>query len=282
MSLVRSLIGPLKAFIDRFPRMAMIFRSVRDQLDFLKKSIVTPWGFKLAGNVSMAQGSFEPEETELIRGLLKDVDVFVNVGANVGYYCCHALSLGKHVIAFEPLQRNFRYLRQNIKVNGWTDVELFPVALSDRVGVLDIYGGDTGASLIKGWAGAPESYVTSVPVSTMNLMLGDRLRGKKALVVVDIEGAEKWMLEGASKILANDPRPIWFMEITAKDNQPRGVAINPNFKSTFQIFFEKGYQAFNVHQGTRSINMEDVDLVIKDRSRISGYNFIFCDPSIKV
>lgn len=47
----------------------------------------------------MASGDFEPEETRLIQDLLQEVDTLVNIGANVGYYCCHALSLGKRVIA---------------------------------------------------------------------------------------------------------------------------------------------------------------------------------------
>jgi FkbM family methyltransferase len=80
----------------------------------------------------MAQGTFEPEETELIRTILKDVDVLINVGANVGYYCCHALSMGKAVVAFEPIQRNLRYLCVNIKTNGWS-CEIYPIALSNRV-----------------------------------------------------------------------------------------------------------------------------------------------------
>jgi hypothetical protein len=100
----------VRAVFGRFPRIGVIYRSVRDQLDVMEKPFATPWGFKLAGNRAMAQGTYEPTETELIRKILKDVNVLVNVGANVGYYCCHALSMGKTVIAFEPIRRNLHYL----------------------------------------------------------------------------------------------------------------------------------------------------------------------------
>lgn len=264
----------LRPLVERFPRIASIYRGMRDQLAVMEEPIATPWDFSLAGNATMAEGSFEPEETELIRTILKDVDVLINVGANVGYYCCHALSMGKAVIAFKPIHRNLRYLCANIKTNGWS-CEIYPIALSNGVGVLEIFGGGTGASLVKGWAGIPESYVTLVPYSTMDLVLGTRLKGKKVLVVMDVEGAEKWVLEGSSKMLANDPKPIWLVEIVTKDHQPLGVEMNPNFTSTFQMFFKNGYQAFEADQYMHPITMDDVDLVARGNLKFDFHNFLF-------
>ena len=80
---------------------------------------MTPWGFSLAGHETMAAGKFYPQETRLVRDLSQEVDVLVNVGVNVGYYCCHALSLGKPVIAVEPIARNLHYLLKNICNHGW-------------------------------------------------------------------------------------------------------------------------------------------------------------------
>ena len=277
MFLLKWLVLLVKPVVNRFPRVASIYRGVRDQLDSLEDPQLTSWGFKLAGNKSMAQGTFEPVETELVRKLLKDVDVLVNVGANVGYYCCHALSMGKSVIAFEPMERNLRYLCKNIKANGWSGAEIFPIALSNHIGVLEIYGGDTGASLVKGWAGIPESYKSLVPCSTMDIVLNKRLSGQKLLVLVDIEGAEKWMLEGANLMLTNDPKPIWMVEIVTKENQPYGVEINPNFLSTFQLFFKNGYQAYSADQNMRLFTIEDVNLLSKGSVQSNTYNFIFCE-----
>ena len=72
------------------------------------------------------------------------------------------------MIAFEPIQRNLRYLCQNIRANGWSGAEVYPIALSRRAEILEIYGSDTGASLVKGWAGTSESHVTLVPSSSMD------------------------------------------------------------------------------------------------------------------
>lgn len=275
MFLLKWLVLLVKPLVSRFPRIAAMYRGMRDQLEGMEEPQPTPWGFKLAGNAAMAQGFFEPVETELVRKLLHEVDVLINVGANVGYYCCHALSMGKPVIAFEPMPRNLRFLCKNINTNGWEGAEIFPIALSNKVGILEIYGANTGASLVKGWAGAPESYKTLVPCSTMDLLLNSRLQGKRALILVDIEGAEKWMLEGAGKILANDPKPIWVVEIVTSENQPQGVAINPNFASTFQFFFENGYEAFSADQEMRPITIEDVKSYAKGSLKAGTHNFMF-------
>jgi len=233
--------------------------------------------FKLAGNTVMARGAFEPIETELFRGMLKEFDILVNIGANVGYYCCHALSMGKPVIAFEPMPNNVRYLCENIKSNGWSGAEVYPIALSDHIGILEIYGGGTGSSIIKGWSGTSEVYKTLVPSSTLDTVLGSRLQGMKALIWVDVEGAERWMLEGATSMLGNSPKPMWMVEIMTADHQPHGVRTNPNLKRTFQLFFENGYQAFRFENNMLPVTMKDLDLILDGNQQFSTHNFLFCE-----
>lgn len=274
----------IRTLVTRPSRIPVLLRNVRDQLDGFEDPIVTPWNFKLGGSPGMADGGFEHTETKLIRSILADVDVLVNVGANIGYYCCHALSMGIKVIAFEPIDRNLRCLCQNIKINGWSGAEIYPIALSDRVGVLEIYGSHTGASVVKGWAGISADHVTLVPSSTMDVVLGSRLRGKRVLVVADIEGAEKWMLEGATLMLANDPKPIWVVEIATKEHQPSGVVVNPNLKGTFQIFFQNGYQAFAINREMTPVTMEQVESVANNSLAFGTYNFLFSEskPNCKL
>lgn len=275
MFIARWLISLVRPLVECFPRLAALYRGMRDQLDGMEKPQLTPWDFKLAGNLAMTQGTFEPVETALVRKILKEVDILVNVGANIGYYCCHALSMGKSVIAFEPIPRNFSRLCKNIKANNWSGAEIYPIALSNNVDVLEIYGSGTGASILKGWAGTSENFVTLVPSSTMDLVLGNRMQGKRVFVLIDVEGAEFWMLEGASTLLANDPKPIWLIEITTDEHQPEGAIINPHFKNTFQLFLQNGYQAFNVEQDLRPVTMEQIDLASKGSFKFKSHNFLF-------
>jgi len=224
----------------------------------------------------MASGTFEPQETRLVRDLLEGIDIFVNVGANVGYYCCHALSMGKPVIAVEPVVRNLHYLMRNIVENGWErQVEIFPLAVGARSDILKMWGGGTGASLIKGWSGVPSSYVTQVPVLTLDRILGNSLRGKRALILVDVEGAEYDMLQGAVASLASEPRPIWIIEIVALSHQPEGVKVNPYLVPTFEFFFNHGYMAKSTNSVHDVIGLDMVRSVANGQGELSSANFLF-------
>ncbi len=266
----------IKSVIYYFPALALIYRNARDSLKQCHLSRKTPWGFNFAGHKAMANGSFEPDETKVVRRLLTEVDVLVNAGANVGYYCCHALSMGKPVIAVEPNTRNLHYLLKNIQNNGWAKLaEVFPVALGNCTNILQMWGGGTAASLVKGWASIPESYVTQVPILSLDRLLSDAIRGKRALILVDIEGAEYMMMQGAKQTLMSKPPPIWMMEISSTEHQPAGIAINPNFSKTFSLFFEQGYKAFTADEKAQEITAQTVQLVMEEKLKLGTHNFVF-------
>lgn len=269
----------LKKILKYFPNLIKFLRNSRDLLDQNSPAKLTKWGFTLAGNDSMSSGIFEPEETILVTKLLDEVDHFINVGANIGYYICHALNKNKTVTAVEPVTRNLHYLLQNIKANGWeSKSEVFPIALSESNSILNIWGGNTGASLIQGWASIPDNYVTQVPVLTLDRIIGNTIDNKRTLILVDIEGAEYFLLLGAKKILDNKPKPIWLIEISITEHQPKGVQINPNLLKTFQILWDCGYQSFTANEELREILPHEVnDILNSGLDSIRSDNFIFIE-----
>ena len=277
------LIQIVKPLVEKFPSLAMSYRQLRDLRALSKEPQLTKLGFKFHGNEQMENGLFEPIETDLVKKVLPKVDLVVNVGANIGYYACQALHAGKKVFAFEPIETNLKYLLKNIKANNWeNNCEIFPVALSNKNNIINIYGGGTGASLIKGWADTSERYATLVPCLTMNDVLGDRLNGNNVLVIVDIEGAENMMLEGATKLLAMNPKPIWLVEISGKDHQPEGTEINPFIMETFEKFWDRGYQAVTADQHRRTISRAEIFTIMETQHDTLGtHNFLFFDKNKK-
>lgn len=262
----------------------MAWRHLRDSQYILKEPKITALGFKFHGNESMENGIFEPFETNLVKKIFPEVDIVVNVGANIGYYTCLALQNNKKVIAFEPMELNVQYLLKNIKANNWQrNSEILPIALSNEVGIIQMYGSGTGASLVKGWAGTPESYSTLVPCSTLNNILGDRFSDEKVFVIVDIEGAENMMLEGASKLLDMKPKPIWLVEISTQEHQPNGVKINPALLETFEKFWSRDYESISADRLLRKITKEEIYQIIETKTDTLGtYNFLFYDKSEKL
>ncbi len=272
-----------KPIVERFPKLAMTYRHARDHWQTYEGFQETPLGFKLVGNPSMQNGHFEPEETQLVKTIVSYVDVVINVGANIGFYCCIALSQEKYVIAFEPINLNLQYLLRNIKENNWgSRIEVYPIALSNKVGVTEIYGGGTGASLVKGWAGTPDQYVTLVPSSTLDNVLGSRFKSKKCFIVVDIEGAEQLMLEGASSIIDMEPKPIWMMEIAISQHQRKGVSINPKSLVPFHVFWNSGYEAWTADKECRAIKPDEIEEIVKSGvNTLHTHNFLFIEKGKK-
>jgi FkbM family methyltransferase len=231
------------------------------------------------GPSAMEDGSFEPNETALFRELLAEADVVVNVGANVGYYCCIALGAGKKVIAFEPIADNVQLLLRNVRENGWQErLEVFPIALADSPNILSMFGSGTGASLIQGWANMPTEHVCHVPVSTLDLVLAERLIGASCIIVVDIEGGEWSFLRGATKVLSLDPKPIWMLEICVSEHQPKGVSINPKLLETFEIFWSFGFLAVTVDKNRRLVQKAEVEEIMRSGvDTLKVHSFLFVD-----
>jgi FkbM family methyltransferase len=247
------------------------------------REVVTPLGFKLTSGLHPAYelmriGKFEVDETEIITKVLPHVDVFVDIGANLGYYTCLALQSGKPVIAFEPQQQNLQCLFQNLTANGWEEsAEVFPLALSDRPGLLTLYGASgPSASLIKNWAGYSSRFKKIVPVSTLDNVLAGRFLGKQLFIKMDVEGAEFQVLKGAISTLSIAPKPIWLLEVCLEEFHPDGR--NPDFQEIFKLFWDHGYKAFTATGDPKLVTSSDVaNWIEKDHADSGTFNYVFAE-----
>ena len=80
---------------------------------------------------------YAPQETALVRALLRPGHTFVDVGANWGYFTllgAHLVGPHGRVVAFEPDPRLFRTLAWNLRANALSRVRALPLAAADRAG----------------------------------------------------------------------------------------------------------------------------------------------------
>lgn len=287
----------LKRLAEIFPQLRTGAGILRRQAFFLRHNardvydsyltrraapVTTPLGFKFGGLTSqhhraMQAGTFEPDEVTLLSRLLRGADLFVDVGANVGYFTCLARQNGVSAIAIEPMPVNLGALYENLRVNNWEDTEVLPIGMSDHVGIRTLFGASsTGASLIDNWAGAPSMFRRCISVSTLDTVLDARFGGKRLLIKSDVEGHEYHVVQGARRLLGRAVKPLWLIEITLNEFHPS--APNPHFRDTFDLFWTHGYSSWRLEGGQvlRPVGRGDVDRWVTAGTTASPWlNYLF-------
>lgn len=240
----------------------------------------TPFGFSMTtrnyiANRMMVNGIFETEELALIKESLSDTDVFVDIGANIGFYTCLARAFGKSAVAIEPQPHNLDCLYTNLSNNGWQDTEVFPLGLSNKPDLLVLYGASgPSASLVSGWAGYSNRFKRIIPVNTLDALLGDRFLGKKLFIKIDVEGAEYNVLRGALKTLCISPRPSWFIEICLNEFHPSGI--NPYYESTFDLFWQHNYEVRTANKEFTLVTPYDIkNWIAEKHCNTKNFNYLF-------
>ena len=154
---------------------------------------------------SIFLGSFERLTRRVILDRLRPDSVFLDIGANVGYYSLLVRAkLGRsgRVLAFEPNPKMVARLRANIELSSAPGIEIFALALSNDSGRATLFSPGLGnqgeASLVnQGW-GEYEQY--DVPVRRLDDCLPPDLE-RIDLIKIDVEGAEALVFEGAKRTI---------------------------------------------------------------------------------
>lgn len=195
---------------------------------------------------------FEKEEIDFLTQNLKNGDIFIDIGANVGLFSLLASPLvgnsGK-VIAFEPSPVTFERLKENIEYNKFENVEIVNKGISDKEGVLSINLYEEGYDAWNSFAPSPENFNKAlkkhdVVVTTLDNELRNIDKSKIKLIKIDVEGWEKFVLNGAKDILENYA-PIIMMEFTESNTFSAGYMV----QELYDIMVEKGYTWYEFVEG---------------------------------
>jgi FkbM family methyltransferase len=135
-------------------------------------------------------------------------DIVIDAGAHVGFYTVKTakqVGLKGLVIAVEPEERNYSFLKLNVKVNKFNNVIPIRVALSDYEGrgLLFLSEKSCAHSLIRAAKVGFTTKSTEVSVKTIDGIIEKLRLTRVDLLKVDVEGIEFKVLKGAKKSLKN-------------------------------------------------------------------------------
>ena len=173
---------------------------------------------------------YEPETFRMLRALAPQTDVFLDIGANLGYYSLVSASYNPKmkIKSFEPLPGPYHYLRKNIRLNNFEKIETLKLALSSSRGE-DVFHYTVDSTFAE-----IEHHLTStgsldqaaaqqydnarscnVTVETVDQYVSSELEGHSVdLMKIDTESTEHLVLEGATGVLS-DQRPVIICEVLA-------------------------------------------------------------------
>lgn len=215
--------------------------------------------------------------TGILLQRLRPGDVFLDVGANVGFFSVVAARVvgpTGRVVAFEPLPSVAKLLRRTAAANGFKNMEVVEAAVARSSGEASIAAlPDTAYShLIDGAREVDSSHGQwhAFRVKTVSLddYVGRHIGNTPRLIKMDIEGTELEALAGAQRILSAPDAPDVICEV----GSAHLARFNHVPAEVFARFAELGYRAF--HPATRqAMSVEDLS--------VHEYNVLFTrnDPT---
>lgn len=192
--------APLKAWV-RFASWQLRSR--------LQQELVVPWiaGQQLAvrrgmtgatGNIYV--GLHEFADMMLPLHFLREGDLFLDIGANVGSYTVISSGVCRATTwAFEPDPDTVRHLKRNVAINGLEGlVTIYERALGGTQGEIPF---TVGLDTINRVAAFGEKNVRLIRQERLDVLIGT---AEPVMIKMDVEGYEEEVLRGAQGLLAKE------------------------------------------------------------------------------
>jgi len=193
-------------------------------------------------------GSYEPASLKLALNIMAaEPGLFVDVGANFGWYSCALASIaGACIVSIEPDPENCAALRANIDRNGLRNVVVFHGAVGPRPALLTMARrspGNSGTVAVTAGRPAPGSgsyWVGSTPLNDLlNALVQPAAR--PVLIKIDVEGFEPQVLAGLD--FAGPFRP---KNILIECDRTMGIAAWGSYEKFAAFFTQRSYDVFDV------------------------------------
>ncbi len=216
------------------------------------------------GTAPMYFGSYSLLVVDAIRRHLRRGDVFLDVGANIGYLSAVAAGIvgpEGQIHAFEPVPAYFEKLRRLAALNPEYSIELNSCAAGEAPGACEIHiTREPGQStLVPSYKSHAEIVSTmSVPVVRLDSYIAERGVERVALVKIDAEGFELPILRGLQGYFETQRhRPAVICEIA-----PRAYALLGRGMGELLAFMAGyGYSARDLADGTTPVDITAIQHV---------------------
>ena len=244
--------------------------------------IILPWvnGVKLIVKRGMTgatgnlyAGLHDFEDMSFLLHLLRDEDMFMDIGSNIGSYTILASgAIRCRSIAIEPIPSTYEHLKNNISVNQMEErVEALNIGLGSKHSTLLFTNTQDTVNHV---AVDGEKDTTEVSVQTLDGIL--KSCTCPLLIKIDVEGFETEVLLGGKNTLNNPDLKAVIIELNGsgarygyKDADIHAMFITAGFRPYAYEPFTRQLTELNAYSDeSNTIYIRDVDFV-KNRIRVS-------------
>lgn len=190
--------------------------------------------------------TFEPQVMGLLELLLREDEVFFDIGANWGMEALHAALLPDWqgaIHAFEPVPDTYADLQSLVTQAGLNDrITCHNLALSDEQGTAEMVMAD---GIQSGTATLAKTPANKGTISVRKEKLDDLHLADPSFLKLDVEGHEAAVLQGAEALIER-ARPFIIFESWHTPNDFE------NSEQTFRLLEDYGYVFFRPAWGAKS------------------------------
>ncbi|HXZ11720.1 MAG TPA: FkbM family methyltransferase [Candidatus Sulfotelmatobacter sp.] len=216
------------------------------------------------GTAPMYFGSYAPLVIEAMRRFLKRGDIFIDVGASIGYLSAIGAGLvgcGGQVHCFEPAPPYFERLKRLAELNPGHRIVPNACAAGEKAGRCRIYITREAGQNTMVPAYQPAMEITSsleVPVARLDSYIEQRGLERVALIKIDAEGYEFPALRGLQGFFERTERlPAIICEIA-----PRAYPLTGKRPTDLADYMsDYGYGAFDLIDGSTPADLSEIDQV---------------------
>lgn len=209
-------------------------------------------------------GFYEAGTIRIIKNLLQDGGVFVDVGGSVGLMSLYAAKILQNkgtVWTFEPMPGMYECILKSIEINYFDNIKVFNVALGDEESMLPIYTKRACPSLVPKDGETPDF---SVSVKVLDNIIQENHLDNIQLMKIDVEGFEMNVLKGCRHLLSSADAPALCIEYES------------HYANKEVFRFIKNMNQYQFFQLSKGKAIESKLREIKDVEQLKSNDNVFC------
>ncbi len=226
---------------------------------------------------------FEKKEINFFNSYLRKGDIVLDIGANIGLHSLIAARLVQeegHVYSFEPAPDTYNQFLTNLQLNGFSNITPVNMGLSDKKATLkmnisshhDAWNTLADVSKLDELSGIFDNAIEINVVKLDDWLQDNNIdTGRIALIKLDVEGWEKFVLVGGEAFLKENA-PVLMVEFDEKNAWAAGYLCH----QTYDILKGYGYNLYSFSEGVLKAEEQQLHypsqnlFAIKDKTAFKG------------